>query len=84
MIMYPESCWKDRNGAFISLDKWLKTDLKWMIDKYCSKEMIEQAGIVRYDKVKQLIDLYLGNENDFLYNRIWSLIVLHWFFYDRR
>lgn len=46
--------------------------------------MIEQAGIVRYDKVKQLIDLYLGNENDFLYNRIWSLIVLHWFFYDRR
>jgi len=71
-------------GFSIPLVKWLKTDLKWMIDKYCSKEMIEQAGIVRYDKVKQLIDLYLGNENDFLYNRIWSLIVLHWFFYDRR
>ncbi len=71
-------------GFSIPLVKWLKTDLKWMIDKYCSKEMIEQAGIVRYDKVKQLIDLYLGNKNDYLYNRIWSLIVLHWFFYDRR
>lgn len=71
-------------GFSIPLVKWLKTDLKWMIDKYCSKEMIEQAGIVQYKKVKEMTDRYLGGKADYLYNRIWTLIVLHWFFYEQQ
>jgi asparagine synthase (glutamine-hydrolysing) len=67
-------------GFSIPLVKWLKTDLKWMVDKYCSKAMVEQAGIVRYSTVKKLVCLYEGGKNDYLYNRIWALVVLHWFF----
>ena len=70
-------------GFSIPLVKWLKTDLKWMIDKYCSKETIESAGIVKYEKVKKLIERYQSGKSDHLYNRIWTLIVLHWFFYER-
>jgi asparagine synthase (glutamine-hydrolysing) len=66
-------------GFSIPLVKWLKTDLKWLIDKYCSKEIIEQAGIVKYSKVDKLIKLYQRGNDDHLYNRIWSIIVLHWF-----
>lgn len=71
-------------GFSIPLVKWLKTDLKWMIDKYCSKEIIEQAGIVHYNKVKELVDKYQSGKGDYLYNRIWTLIVLHWFLHEQQ
>jgi asparagine synthase (glutamine-hydrolysing) len=71
-------------GFSIPLVKWLKTDLKWMTDKYCSKEIVEQAGVVKYEKVKQLISKYESGKSDYLYNRIWTLIVLHWFFDEQQ
>lgn len=67
-------------GFSIPLVKWMKTDLKWMIDKYCSKEIIESVGVVHYGAVKELVDKYQTGKADHLYNRIWTLIVLHWFF----
>jgi asparagine synthase (glutamine-hydrolysing) len=69
-------------GFSIPLRKWLKTDLKWLIDKYCSKTIIEQAGIVKYERVEKLVNRYLEGNNDYLYNRVWSIIVLHWFLND--
>ena len=70
-------------GFSIPLVKWLKTDLKWLIDKYCSKEIIENAGIVKYDMVEKMVNKYQQGNNDYLYNRIWSIIVLHWFLHDQ-
>jgi asparagine synthase (glutamine-hydrolysing) len=67
-------------GFSIPLVKWLKTDLKWMVDKYCSKAMIERIGVVKYEKVKRLVEKYQSGKSDHLYNRIWTLIILHWFF----
>lgn len=69
-------------GFSIPLVKWLKTDLKWMIDTYCSKEMIERAGIVHFDMVKDMVQRYQNGKADYLYNRIWTLIVLHWFIHE--
>lgn len=66
-------------GFSIPLSKWLKTDLKWMIDKYCSKLVIERTGIVQYKYVEKLKNHYLSGKCDYLYNRLWALIVLHWF-----
>ncbi|MBI5857844.1 MAG: asparagine synthase (glutamine-hydrolyzing) [Sphingobacteriales bacterium] len=70
-------------GFSIPLVKWLKTDLKWMIDKYCSKEVIENAGIVHFEQVRKLLSRYNSGKADYLYNRIWTLIVLHWFFNEQ-
>jgi asparagine synthase (glutamine-hydrolysing) len=70
-------------GFSIPMVKWLKTDLKWMIDKYCSKEVIEQTGVVKYEVVKDIVSKYFSG-SDYLYKRIWALIVLHWFFYEQR
>jgi asparagine synthase (glutamine-hydrolysing) len=69
-------------GFSIPLSKWLKTDLKWMVEKYCSREIIENAGIVRYQEVERLVKLYQKGKNDYLYNRIWTLIILHWFLHE--
>jgi asparagine synthase (glutamine-hydrolysing) len=65
-------------GFSIPLEDWLSTDLKYLIDTYLSKEVIETHNIVRYDKVLQLKQNYLSGTK-YLYNRIWVLIVLHQF-----
>jgi len=71
-------------GFSIPLVKWLKGDLKWMIEKYCSKEIIVRTGIVKYEQVKKIIEKYNEGKSDYLYNRVWTLIVLHWFFYEQQ
>ena len=63
-------------GFSIPLSKWLNTDLAYLIDGYLSEESVEQAGLVRWPMVKNLITRYRSGE-EYLYNRIWVLILLH-------
>jgi asparagine synthase (glutamine-hydrolysing) len=63
-------------GFSIPLIKWLKTDLHYLIDKYLNKETVEKCAVVDADKVLQLLARFEKGE-DFLYNRIWALILLH-------
>ena len=64
-------------GFAIPLAKWLQTDLKYLLDKYTSQAMIEKYNVVNYDTVKKLRQQY-QNGKDYLYNRLWLIIVLHW------
>jgi asparagine synthase (glutamine-hydrolysing) len=63
-------------GFSIPLYKWLKKDLHYLVDQYLSPEMIIKHAVVQPQKVKQLIARFENGE-DFLYNRIWALILLH-------
>lgn len=63
-------------GFSIPLEKWLRTDLKYLLDKYTSKAMIETFGIVDFNEVQKLKEKYLSGV-DYLYNRLWLIIVLH-------
>ena len=65
-------------GFSIPLDKWLKTDLNYLIEKYLNQEIIEEFQIIDYNYVKTIIYKYNNGEN-YLYNRIWSLILLNKF-----
>ncbi|MBL0357657.1 MAG: asparagine synthase (glutamine-hydrolyzing) [Chitinophagaceae bacterium] len=64
-------------GFSIPLAKWLQTDLKYLLDKYTSAAIVEKYHVVNYEAVKELKEQYL-NGRDYLYNRLWLLIVLHW------
>ena len=64
-------------GFSIPLAKWLKTDLKYLLDRYTSADVINQYNIVNADFVSNLKKQYL-NGTDYLYNRLWLIIVLHW------
>jgi len=68
-------------GFAIPLNKWLKGKLYGLIDNYLNKDIIEKYQIVDYNIVKTLINDYKNNsQKEFLYNRLWLLIVLHrWF-----
>ena len=67
---------RPKKGFSIPLAKWLHTDLKYLVDKYLSKEFIEGAGFVHYPAVKKLVERFEKGE-DYLFNRIWVLILLH-------
>jgi len=63
-------------GFGVPLGDWLQNEWRFLIDEYLDKSVIESVGIVKYEKVKMLIERFLKGEN-FLYNRIWLLIILH-------
>ncbi|MDN3658345.1 asparagine synthase (glutamine-hydrolyzing) [Ferruginibacter paludis] len=64
-------------GFSIPLATWLKTDLKFLLDKYTSEAVIGKYSIVNYMVVNNLKKKYLGG-TDYLFNRLWLIIVLHW------
>lgn len=67
---------RPKKGFSIPLARWLHRDLKFLVDKYLSKTSIESAGFVKYEKVRDLVNRFEKGQ-DFLFNRIWALILLH-------
>ena len=64
-------------GFSIPLAKWLKTDLKYLLDKYTSEEIISKYNVVNVAVVNKIKEQFL-NGTDYLFNRLWLIIVLHW------
>ncbi len=67
---------RPKQGFAIPLAKWLKGDLKFLIDETLSEEIILKYNIVNYETVQQLKKNFL-NGKDFYYSRLWLLIILH-------
>jgi asparagine synthase (glutamine-hydrolysing) len=63
-------------GFAIPLKHWLKKELKHLVDFYLSEQMVEKHGVIKSSAVKKLIQRFNSGE-DYLYNRIWTLIILH-------
>lgn len=68
---------RPKQGFSIPLSKWLKGELRCWLDKYTSREVIERHNIVHYPIVEKIRKQYLKGM-DHLYNRLWALIILHW------
>ena len=68
---------RPKQGFSIPLNKWLKTDLKYLVDKYTTEEIILKYNVVNYTSVKKLKENFF-NGMDYLYNRLWLIILLHW------
>lgn len=68
-------------GFSIPLAKWMKNELAYMIEKYLSRESVEEIGIVKYPYIHELKNAFAKGDN-FLYNRLWVLIVAHKWLYE--
>jgi asparagine synthase (glutamine-hydrolysing) len=72
---------RPKQGFAIPLGKWLKKELRYLIDDYLNQETLIKTGIVNPEEVDKLLKSFFDGK-DFLYNRIWLLIVLHKWFKD--
>lgn len=66
-------------GFSIPLQKWLKTDLKYLIEEHLSEDKIRKHQLIDYRFVADLKDRFFNKGQDYLYNRLWLLIVLNRF-----
>ncbi|MEM9982881.1 MAG: asparagine synthase C-terminal domain-containing protein, partial [Bacteroidota bacterium] len=69
---------RPKQGFSIPLVKWLREDLKYLIENHLSEKNVNHYRVINYNKVNQIKKAYLAG-NDYFYNRMWSLIILHQF-----
>lgn len=62
-------------GFGIPLSQWLKKELRYLIDKYLSDEIVSDTGLLKREEVKSLKQQFFSGRH-YLYNRLWNLIVL--------
>lgn len=68
---------RPKKGFAIPLKEWLKGPLSYLIEDYLSQDVVQHYGIVEIEVVQQLLKRFHSGDS-FLYNRIWLLVVLHW------
>lgn len=68
---------RPKRGFAIPLKQWLKGPLVCLVEDYLNVNVIRKHGLVHYEKVNELL-LRFRSGQDHLYNRVWALIVLHW------
>ena len=72
---------RPKMGFAIPLVKWMKNELRDLLESELSEERVKSAGIFNYNEVERLKNNYLmGKNEDF--NPVWFLFVFHQW-YDR-
>ncbi|MCH8903494.1 MAG: asparagine synthase (glutamine-hydrolyzing) [Bacteroidetes bacterium] len=69
---------RPKQGFSIPLGSWMKNELNFLIEENLSDKVIGKFEIIDAGKVRDLKRRFSKGE-DYLYNRLWSLIVLHKF-----
>jgi len=72
----PELFERPKWGFAIPLRKWLRTELRFLASEYLSEQAILKAGVLKPGPVKKLLHQFYEKRKDYLYNRVWALIVL--------
>ncbi len=67
---------RPKRGFSIPLSAWMKGGLREMVDKSLDRRLVEDAGMVNVQYCEQLKKEYFAGM-DYLYNRVWALVVLH-------
>ncbi len=65
---------RPKAGFEVPISRWLKTDLKFLIDQYLAKEKLREQGIFDFEIVDDLIQKHLSNKTDTSW-MLWNLIV---------
>ncbi len=73
--------YRPKRGFSIPLAHWMKNDLAYLIDRYLNRDIVADIGIVKYHYVHRL-KISFSNGDNFLYNRLWVLIVAHKWLYE--
>ncbi len=68
---------RPKQGFSVPLSSWLKGPLHYLLDEYLDENRVRNENILNFERVSALRKLYESKaKNDFLYNRIWAVIIL--------
>jgi asparagine synthase (glutamine-hydrolysing) len=70
---------RPKSGFEIPIGRWLKSDLKFLIDEYLSEDKIRHQGIFDCNIVNDLVARHIENKSDTSW-MIWNLIVFQYWF----
>lgn len=73
----PETFFKrPKQGFGLPLQRWLKNELKWLVDLHLNEENVNKYGVLDYKVLKSAIDAYETGIDD---NKslIWNALCLH-------
>jgi asparagine synthase (glutamine-hydrolysing) len=72
---------RPKAGFEVPISRWLKTDLKFLIDQYLAEEKIREQGIFDFPIIKKLIQKHLSNKTDTSW-MLWNLIVFQCWYHN--
>ncbi len=64
-------------GFALPLPHWMKGRFNYLLDKYLDSTIINNYDILTNLYVQDLKDRFMAGE-DYLYGRLWTIILLHW------
>lgn len=64
-------------GFALPLPNWLKGKLNFLLDQYLNSTIINRYDILTNLYVQELKERFMAGE-DYLYGRLWTIIILHW------
>ncbi len=67
---------RPKQGFSIPLYDWLRTDLRYLMDTYLDDAVLDRYGYVDKSVVRNLKTEFLNGKKH-VYNRLWTLIILH-------
>ena len=77
-MLPPELYNRPKKGFEVPMLKWLKREMKSMVEDLLSEKAINDQGIFNYPEIKKLKEkLYSANPSD-VHARIWGLVVFQW------
>lgn len=77
----PESIMnRPKMGFGIPIHKWLKKELKWMIDEYLDENKIKRQGFFNPKVIKQSVQYFLHSNSTIDHQRIWFLLMFQMWF----
>ena len=68
---------RPKKGFSIPLQRWLLNDLRHLIDNYLHPSVIKQYDLVDNTYVQNIVNQFKKG-NHILYNKVWHLVILHW------
>jgi asparagine synthase (glutamine-hydrolysing) len=70
-------------GFSIPLCEWLHKDLHYLIDDYLNENLIIKTNVFNPKVVRSLVRKFENGRNDYLYNRLWQIILVQKFLEEK-
>ncbi len=78
-VLPPSLQSRPKAGFEVPISRWLRTDLRFLLEKYLAEDKIEEQGIFEYEVIENVIQDHLTGKTDTSW-MLWNLIVFQYWY----